>query len=253
MAFGRIRNSALKSYHTIIAECAFINRYFVIFIFSGRKRRGSETLSDSSGDEYYGMNGIISTSTQFTYWNHQQSPSSCRQPLTSTPILDTSSQNNQSNIGNNDGCRSGPVMSECTAALVLMNLSHSPANSTHLPGCRNDVSHSIRKGEPGQGSRALSNNVISPSTQLYKYTNSDSSHNLDDYQSKHQSIQNQKQGHVGHVRCLPGGACLVGSEFSSASSSASPEQQVQGTFTSTKYRYRFGSIRMICATLYLRL
>ena len=191
------------------------------------------------------MNGIISTSTQFTYWNHQQSPSSCRQPLNSTPILDTSSQNIQSNIGNNDGCRSGPVMSECTAALVLMNLSHSPANSTHLPSCRNDVSHGMRKEDPGEGSRVLSNNVISPSTQLYKYTNSDSSHNLDDYQSKHQSIQNQKQGHVGHVRCLPGGACLVGSEFSSASSSASPEQQVQGTLTSTKYRLRFGSIESV--------
>ena len=231
MAFGRIRNSALKSYHTIIADlkrkCAFINRYFVIFIFSGRKRRGSETLSDSSGDEYYGMNGIISTSTQFTYWNHQQSPSSCRQPLTSTPILDTSSQNNQSNIGNNDGCRSGPVMSECTAALVLMNLSHSPASNTHLRNGVGDVTYKVKK-RGGAGSRSSSLNNVPPSTQLY-FANLESSHIEDSQSKQYTTHQNQKQGHVGHVRCLPGGACLVGSELTSTSSSRLPEEQVQGT------------------------
>ena len=199
-----------------------INSYF----FSGRKRRGSETLSDSSGDEYYGMNGIISTTTQLSYWNHQ-SPSS-RQQLNSTPILDPSSQNDQSNNGIGDGCRSGPpVMSECTAALVLMNLSHSPASNTHLRNGVGDVTYKVKK-RGGAGSRSSSLNNVPPSTQLY-FANLESSHIEDSQSKQYTTHQNQKQGHVGHVRCLPGGACLVGSELTSTSSSRLPEEQVQGT------------------------
>ena len=193
------------------------NWYFSIF--SGRKRRGSETLSDSSGDEYFGMNGIISTSNQLSYWT--QSPLS-RQQLNSTPIIDPSSfQNGQGTTHgtNGEGCRSGPVMSECTAALVLMNLSHSPANSNYLSKNLNgDVRYSIKKDGSGSAS------VLPSSTQLY-LANLESNH-IEDSQSKH---KNQKSGHAGHVRCLPGGACLVGSDFISSSSSIRlPEDQVQG-------------------------
>jgi hypothetical protein len=196
------------------------------FYFSGRKRRGSETLSDSSGDEYYGMNGIISTSTHqlSSYWN--QSPSS-RQQLNSTPILDPASlPNDQSNNGIiGDGCRSGPVMSECTAALVLMNLSHSPANNMHLSNNLSDVAYAIKKGGPGLENSSVSATILPASTQLY-LANLESGH-MECSQSKH-TIQNQKRGHVGHVRCLPGGACLVGSDFSSSLSSRLPQEQVQG-------------------------
>ena len=98
------------------------------------------------------MNGIISTSNQLSYWT--QSPLS-RQQLNSTPIIDPSSfQNGQGttthNGTNGEGCRSGPVMSECTAALVLMNLSHSPANSNYISRNLNgDVSYSIKKEGSG--------------------------------------------------------------------------------------------------------
>ena len=172
------------------------------------------------------MNGIISTSNQISYWT--QSPTS-RQQLNNTPILDPSVfQNGQVKHGTSgEGGRSGPVMSECTAALVLMNLSHSPANSNYLSKNHNgDVNYSIKKD--GSGSRTSSplgsTSVLPASTQLY-LANLESNH-IEDSQSKH---KNQKLGHAGHVRCLPGGACLVGSDFiSSSSSSRLPEEEVQG-------------------------
>ena len=209
----------LKTYRSLQTR-----NFIFIFISSGRKRRGSETLSDSSGDEYYGTSGIIGTSAQLLYWN--QSPS-LRQQSNGTPISDSSSQNDQSNNGIGDGCRSsGPVMSECTAALVLMNLSHSPASNTHRFG---DVTYTIKNGGSDSGnSPASSASIIPVSTQLYPTTNLESSQIIEDSQSKRMT-QNQRRGHVGHVRCLPGGACLVGSDFPSSSSfSRLPEQQVQG-------------------------
>ena len=182
-------------------------------------------MSESSGDEYFGMNGIISTSNQLSYWT--QSPSS-RQQLNSTPILDPSIlQNGQVKSGaNGEMCRSGPVMSECTAALVLMNLSHSPANSNYLSRNMNgDVAYAIKKEGSGLGKSSPSASILPASTQLY-LANLESNH-IEDSQSKHVT-QNLKLGHAGHVRCLPGGACLVGSDFISSSSSRLPEEQVQG-------------------------
>ena len=193
------------------------------FIFSGRKRRGSETLSDSSGDEYYGTNGIISTSTQLSYWNPQ---SSLRQQSNGTPISDSSLQNDQLNNEAGNGCRSGPVMSECTAALVLMNLSHSPANYAHHTTTNfGEVTYTVGGGGSDSGTSTVSASIIPVSTQSY-HTNLVSSHN-EDSQSKRMA-QHQRRGHAGHVRCLPGGACLVGSDFSASPSLRLPEQQVQG-------------------------
>ena len=197
---------------------------YFYFIFSGRKRRGSDTLSDSSGDEYYGMNGII-TGTQLSYWNPQ---SSLRQQSNGTPISDSSLQNDQSSNGNGHGSRSGPVMSECTAALVLMNLSHSPANYAHHATTNlGDVTYTIDHGGSDSGISTASTSIIPVSSQSY-HTNLVSSHN-EDSQSKRMA-QHQRRGHAGHVRCLPGGACLVGSDFSASPSLRLPEQQVQGIY-----------------------
>ena len=173
------------------------------------------------------MNGIISSTNQISYWT--QSPSS-RQKLNCTPTLDPSIFQNGQFIhdAGGEGGRSGPVMSECTAALVLMNLSHSPANSNYISKNLNgDVAYSIKKDGSGLRSSSPSGSasVLPASTQLY-LANLESNH-IEDSQSKY---KNQKLGHAGHVRCLPGGACLVGSEFisSSPSSSRLPEEQVQG-------------------------
>ena len=119
-------------------------------------------------------------------------------------------------------------MSECTAALVLMNLSHSPANSTHLSTNVGDVTYAIKQGHPALASSSVSASILPASTQLY-LANLESSH-IEDSQSKH-NTQNQKRGHIGHVRCLPGGACLVGSDFTSSSSSRLPHEQVQGMYS----------------------
>ena len=116
-------------------------------------------------------------------------------------------------------------MSECTAALVLMNLSHSPANNAHHCTNFGDVTYTIKNGVSESVNSAASASIIPVSTQLYP-TNLESRH-IEDSQSKRMT-QNQRRGHVGHVRCLPGGACLVGSDFPSFSSSRLPEQQVQG-------------------------
>ena len=113
-------------------------------------------------------------------------------------------------------------MSECTAALVLMNLSHSPANNPHHSINFGDVSYTLKKEESDLEKRA---SIIPVSAQLYP-TNLESSH-IEDSQSK-SIAQNQRRGHAGHVRCLPGGACLVGSDFPSSSSLRLHEQQVQG-------------------------
>ena len=94
LGYGPAIENMWKLYYVItlynLVNCTNNKLFYFISFYSGRKRRGSESaLSDSSSDDYfYSM-----------MWGCMDESSRCYSPL---------------------------VMSECTAAMVLMNLSCSP-------------------------------------------------------------------------------------------------------------------------------
>ena len=84
-------------------------------IFSGRKRRGSDTLSDSSDEGEYAFS-----------WSSSEERSAT------------------------------PVMSECTAAMVLMNLSHAQMASKEVSAMQQRMMQFMHRGS-GSNSHAAAN------------------------------------------------------------------------------------------------
>lgn len=147
-----------------------------------------------------------------------------------------------------------PVMSECTAAMVLMNLSHSPAAyvdpksplNNHQAGKPREASngnlplgHLLGPPEKTENSRIFGFTEFRKEGQLrgdqeemgqgYGAMASFNGNNRQKVQLIPVKIpllppqrhlkrqpryqQNGGEGHEGHLRCLPGGACLVGHDY----------------------------------------
>ena len=175
---------------------------FLLLCSSGRKRRGSETFSDSSGDEFFtGFKDISPQTTSAAVINTNPASSTSSGVTITKPREARSSSssgggyhhaNGRSSLilGNrSSSVRGGGESEECTAALVLMNLSHSPSTS-------------------GGGAPLLHGGGTMDHSILH---------------DKAASVS-----HQGHVRCLPGGACLVGEPASKMH--PDHNKQVQGKF-----------------------
>ena len=98
----------------------------------------------------------------------------------------------------------GGESEECTAALVLMNLSHNPLSAGLQPSAAHSNSQSAHN---------------SSATTLRLIDRAPPSRHHDNLSAA------APTSHQGHVRCLPGGACLVGEP---APKMHSDQKQVQG-------------------------
>ena len=102
----------------------------------------------------------------------------------------------------------GGESEECTAALVLMNLSHNPLSAGLQPTAAHSNSRSAHNSSPRSAS-ATTLQLVDRAPPL----------------RHHDNLSVAPTSHQGHVRCLPGGACLVGEP---ASKMHSDQKQVQG-------------------------
>ena len=159
---------------------------FLSFLSSGRKRRGSETFSDSSGDEFFTGFKDISPQTSTSAAGINTNPASGVTITKSTSQAARSTSHNGRSLIINRSERGAGESEECTAALVLMNLSHSPGSASGLAFHLTDQNH-------------------------------------------HHHHDKVTVSHQGHVRCLPGGACLVGEPASKMH--PDHNKQVQGEFS----------------------
>ena len=187
--------------------------YFLSFFFSGRKRRGSETFSDSSGDEFFtGFKEVSTPKTMSkTVSNRSTSPVPGKpaQTTRSRSLIIRNPVHTEHSRGRHSGSNGagGGESEECTAALVLMNLSHNPLSAGLQPTAAHSSSQSAHNSSPRSA------------TTLRLVDRAPPSRHHDNLSAA------APTSHQGHVRCLPGGACLVGEP---ASKMHSDQKQVQG-------------------------